>query len=189
MTVDTKTALLNSAERAARTRGFDGFSYADLATDVGIRKASIHHHFPTKAVLSSALMQRYHEDFIAALDEIDAHEATGAARLSALIDRYRTALNDGTSLCLCVSFSASRESLSPEVIALISRFRSTVIGWIEQSFADGAADGSILAVLNPAAEATAAMAMLEGGQLAARAEQTTKMFDDAVALLTARLHL
>ena len=188
MTVDTKTALLNSAERAARTRGFDGFSYADLATDVGIRKASIHHHFPTKAALSSALMQRYFDDFIVATTTIDAHQTSGAARLSALIDHYRNALNDGTSLCLCVSFSASRESLSPDVIGQISQFRAAVIAWIEQVFTDGAADGSITAVTNPIAEATATMALLEGGQLAARAEQTPKMFDDAMALLCARLH-
>jgi len=57
---DIKTALLDSAERAARRRGFDGFSYADLAKDMGIRKASIHHHFPTKAALSVALMKRYY---------------------------------------------------------------------------------------------------------------------------------
>lgn len=56
--MDTRTALLQSAERAARQRGYDGFSYADLAGDVGLRKASIHHHFPTKATLALALIER-----------------------------------------------------------------------------------------------------------------------------------
>ena len=56
--MDTRTALLESAERTARQRGYDGFSYADLADDVGIRKASIHHHFPTKATLALALIER-----------------------------------------------------------------------------------------------------------------------------------
>ena len=89
MPTDTKTALLDSAERAARTRGFDGFSFADLAEDVGIRKASIHHHFPTKAALSVALMQRYYTDLEKACADIDAAETTGGAHLSALINRYR----------------------------------------------------------------------------------------------------
>ena len=62
METDTKTALLNSAERAARSKGFDGFSYADLAKEVGIRKASIHYHFPTKDALTISLMVRYHSD-------------------------------------------------------------------------------------------------------------------------------
>ncbi|MEO9863924.1 TetR/AcrR family transcriptional regulator, partial [Yoonia sp.] len=81
MPTDTKTALLDSAERAARTRGFDGFSYADLAQDVGIRKASIHHHFPTKAALSAALMERYYNDLKAVCEDIDMSQETGGARL------------------------------------------------------------------------------------------------------------
>ncbi|QQP52679.1 Uncharacterized protein FKW44_004905 [Caligus rogercresseyi] len=63
MRIDTKTALLNSAEWLPVSRGFDGFSFADLAAEVGIRKASVHHHFPTKAALSVALMQRYCASF------------------------------------------------------------------------------------------------------------------------------
>lgn len=59
MAMNTKTNLLNSAERVARTRGFDGFSYADLAADVGTIKASIHHHFASKAALAVTLMNRY----------------------------------------------------------------------------------------------------------------------------------
>ena len=71
MAADTKTTLLNSAERAARARGFDGFSYADLAADVGISKASIHHHFASKATLAVALMQRYYIDLEKVCTEID----------------------------------------------------------------------------------------------------------------------
>ena len=105
MPTETKTSLLDSAERAVRTYGFDGFSYADLAADVGIRKASIHHHFPTKADLSVALMQRYHLELEKVCADIDATASTGGARLYALVDRYRNALDGGKSLCLCVSFS------------------------------------------------------------------------------------
>jgi TetR/AcrR family transcriptional repressor of nem operon len=57
MSIDTKTILLDSAERVARARGFDGFSYADLAAEVEISKASIHNHFASKATLAVALMK------------------------------------------------------------------------------------------------------------------------------------
>ena len=127
MAMDTKTALLNSAERVARRLGFDGFSYAYLAEEVGIRKASIHHHYPSKATLSVALMQRYHTDFEKACRDIETAEPSGAGRLLALINRYRSALDGGKSLCLCVSFSTSRESLPPDVITQISRFYAMLI--------------------------------------------------------------
>lgn len=187
MLSDTKTALLDSAERAARTRGFDGFSYADLSEDVGIRKASIHHHFPTKAALSVALMERYYSGFQTVCSEIDAAHLTGGARLRALIDRYRTALDGGKSLCLCVSFSTSRESLPKTVISQISRFRKMMIDWIEAAFVAGKSDGSIHTTVAPEIEAAATLPLLEGAQLAARAEENPDLFDSAMRMLVDRL--
>lgn len=187
MLSETKTALLDSAERASRTRGFDGFSYADLSADVGIRKASIHYHFPTKAALSVALMERYYTDLSAVCAQIDAAHTTGGARLLALIDRYRTALDGGKSLCLCVSFSTSRESLPPEVISQISRFRRMMVDWIEAAFIAGKSDGSIRTMVEPEIEAAATLPLLEGAQLSARAEEKPGLFESAMRILVDRL--
>jgi TetR/AcrR family transcriptional repressor of nem operon len=187
MAMDTKTALLNAAEQAARAFGFDGFSYADLADDIGIRKASIHHHFPTKAALSVALMQRYHADITTACTSITASESTGAGRLKELINLYRQALRGGKSLCLCVSFSASRESLPAEAIAEIGRFRLMLAHWIERVFNAGQNDGTIAHVVDPKSEAAATLSLLEGAQLAARAEEDMARFENAVQLLLRRI--
>ncbi|MEM9582921.1 MAG: TetR/AcrR family transcriptional regulator [Pseudomonadota bacterium] len=187
MSTDTRTSLLNSAEAAARARGFDGFSYADLAEDVGIRKASIHHHFPTKAALSVALMQRYHETLASACAEIAQQHDTAGARLNALVEFYRDALKGGKSLCLCVSFSISRESLSAPVITEIAAFREMLIGWLSAVFTEGETDKSIADVQDPAAEAAAALALIEGAQLAARAQEDVTLFDTSLALLRQRL--
>ena len=184
---DTKTALLNSAENAARRLGFDGFSYADLAEDVGIRKASIHHHFPSKANLSVALMQRYHENFQEICAEIDASCDTGGAQLAELIKQYKQGSDDGKRICLCASFSASRDSLPPEVVEKISDFRAMVIGWMTLAFEKGGKDGTISGVTHPALEATSTMSLLEGAQLAARAEENPALFENATELLMARI--
>ncbi|MEP5729490.1 MAG: TetR/AcrR family transcriptional regulator [Sulfitobacter sp.] len=186
-TTDTKTALLNSAEHAARTLGFDGFSYADLAEDVGIRKASIHHHFPSKANLSVALMQRYLATFQETCSKIEADCPTGGARLTELIERYRVGSDDGKRLCLCVSFSASRDSLPPDVLDQISRFRSMIIEWMTETFKLGQSDGSITGTTAPALEAAAALSLFEGAQLAARAEENPALFDNAIELLRQRI--
>ena len=187
MATDTKTTLLNSAERVARRRGFDGFSYADLAADVGITKASIHHHFASKAALAVALMQRYYSDLETACGEIDQDHATGAARLDALIKRYRGALEGGQSLCLCVSFSTSTESLSADTISEMGRFRRMMTQWLAQVFSMGRTDGTILRVADPAAEAAATLPLLEGAQLAARVAQDPERFDTALQILSSRL--
>ncbi|MCK5866711.1 MAG: TetR/AcrR family transcriptional regulator, partial [Marinobacter adhaerens] len=83
MNRDTRTALMDLAEHTVRSRGFDGFSYADLAEAIGIRKASIHYHFPTKAKLSEALIERYQTSLQQGLTEIDAAHASACARLKA----------------------------------------------------------------------------------------------------------
>lgn len=187
MSTDTKTTLLNSAERAARNLGFNGFSYADLAEDVGIRKASIHHHFPSKAKLSVELMRRYHTTHEAACEDISESISLGGARMLALINLYRQGLNGGKSLCLCVSFSTTRENLPPEVIQQISAFRTMILDWLEMTFKAGQADGSISGVSSPKTEAAAALALLEGGQLAARAEENPDLFDNSIQLLIQRI--
>ena len=66
--VDTKTNLMDAAEQQVRQKGADGFSYADLSAQVGIRKASIHYHFPTKSDLLTAIMARYSQEVLATLD-------------------------------------------------------------------------------------------------------------------------
>ena len=186
MTKDTKAALLEFAETAARTQGFDGFSYADLAEAVGIRKASIHYHFPTKAILSAALMDRYHANIEGLCDKITVKHDTGGGRLLGLIELYHMALGGGKTLCLCVSLTASRNSLSEEVVVKINAFRAMMVAWLTDVFALGQSDGTITGVTTPAHEARATLALLEGAHLAARAEEDVAVFDGAVETLKAR---
>lgn len=186
MTTDTKTALLDAAEHAVRTRGFDGFSYADMAEAVGIRKASIHYHFPTKAVLSEALMDRYRAKVAAHCAEIEMQHTTGADRILHLIAMYRSALNDGDTLCLCVSLTNSHANLSHVTNDKIAAYRGFIIGWMTDVFALGQQDGSITGVTAPQQDAAAALAVLEGAHLAARATENVETFDAALAALISR---
>lgn len=73
---ETAARILDIAERLAQTRGFNGFSYADISSELGITKASLHYHFATKATLGRALLLRYSEKFEAALTAIDAEPDT-----------------------------------------------------------------------------------------------------------------
>lgn len=185
--MDTRTALLDSAERAARQRGYDGFSYADLARDVGIRKASIHHHFPTKANLALRLIERYAQRFAVALSRIADTPSNGADQLRAYHELYREALGDATQLCLCVVFSAGRDSLSEPVLDALNQFHADSIAWLETVFSTAQADGSANGLDDASAEARATLALMEGAQLVARSAADLKQFDQATAAFLARL--
>ena len=87
---DTATRILDSAESLVQVRGFNGFSYADVAAELGVTKASLHYHFPGKAELGRALIVRYATRFNAALAGIDASGADApdqARRLRAPLRR------------------------------------------------------------------------------------------------------
>lgn len=184
---DTRTRLLDCAESAVRSRGFDGFSYADMAVAVGIRKASIHYYFPTKADLALALIERYSDRFFAKLDAIAAREASAGARLKNYVSACRDALDGGTKLCLCVAFATGCDGLSAPVLARLDRFHLTVAAWLECTFALGQADGTIAAVRAPKQEADACLATMEGAQLIARAARAVGRFDAAAEVILSRL--
>ena len=185
--MDTRAFLLDSAEHLVRTRGFDGFSYADLSDAVGIRKASIHYHFPTKSELSVALITRYRETFFARLAEIEAAQANAGSRLRAYLETYRNALQGGESVCLCVAFTAARFGLDPAVLSEIRRFTADSIDWLERLFRRAIADGTVQAVQDAGAEAAACLALVEGAQLVARAAQDVARFDTSTAILGRRI--
>ncbi|WP_299685174.1 TetR/AcrR family transcriptional regulator [uncultured Tateyamaria sp.] len=184
--MNTKAALLDNAETLARQRGFDGFSFADLEAAVGIRKASVHYHFPTKGDLSFALMVRYAQLFADRLDAITASHSTAAARLLAYLDLYRQALDGGRSLCLCVALSATQTALPDTTRDTLDQFHHTVTAWLEAVFRLALTDGTIAAVSDPRAEAAAALAQVEGAQIMGRAARGPAGFEAAISTLRAR---
>ena len=184
--MDTRISLLDSAERAVRQRGFDGFSYADLSKEIGIRKASIHYHFATKADLGLALIERYAEQFFEALADIRNSDGSAAEQLRSYIQIYRNALVEGEQVCLCVALSAGRDSLSTEVLDQLNRLHAESIAWLTEVFERAAQDGSVSGCALPIEDATAALALVEGAQLLARARKDVSLFDQAVAALIAR---
>lgn len=186
--MDTRSALLDSGERLARQRGYDGFSYADLAREVGIRKASIHHHFPTKADLALALVERYRRRFVKALEAVSDRQLDGGGRLMAYIDIYRAALTGGETVCLCVALSRGRDRLSDAVLGELSVFDQVSIGWLTEVFRLGAEDGTIKGVGDPEDEAIACLALAAGAQTLARSARDVARFDAATRVLQRRVN-
>lgn len=185
---DTREKLLHAAEQQVRRKGVDGFSYSDLSAEVGIRKASIHYHFPAKSDLLTALMARYAtqvmmelEGYVRAMDRPD-------QQLSAFVDLYRAALQEGASLCLCIAFIVSRDGLAPETRQEITQYRRAVEHWLRLRFEQAHTDQSLPGGFGaPRYEAAAALALVEGAQLSARMTGDPTRFDIATQAFRDRL--
>src|ERR1700745_3860045 len=89
----TAQRILDIAERLVQVRGFNNFSYADIADELGITKASLHYHFPGKAELGQALITRYADRFADALDEINRDLPDAHAKLEAYVRLYADVLH------------------------------------------------------------------------------------------------
>ena len=110
----TAQRILDVAELLVQVRGFNAFSYADVSKAVGIQKASLHHHVATKTALGVALIDRYKQVFLAALDAIESCDGNAVERLERYVELYRTVLRRGR-MCMCGMLAADVETL-PELM-------------------------------------------------------------------------
>src|SRR5688500_17707188 len=97
---DTAQRILDVAERLVQTRGFNGFSYADIADALRVTKASLHYHFPSKADLGRRLNERYETTCLAATGAAEAGSTEPREQLKRYAKIYADVLRDGR-MCLC----------------------------------------------------------------------------------------
>ena len=181
---DTATAILDVAERLVQQRGFNGFSYADVARELGITKAALHYHFPGKAELGERLVQRYGERFAGALRAIDDTPASPAEGLASYCEVYRRVLLDGR-MCLCGMLAADYDTLATPMRSAVVRFFEDNEAWVAGLLERGRSDGSLV-VGEPVADAArAVIAALEGAMLVARPFESAAVFDAVVGRLLA----
>jgi TetR/AcrR family transcriptional repressor of nem operon len=128
-TTSKKIDILNLAQEAIQKRGYNAFSYADLASAVGIRKASIHHYFPTKADLGLAVIRRYRESFEFFLNAIDSSEKNALVKIERYAKLYEDVLLDG-KLCLCGMLATDIETLPKPLQKEIRKFFTDNINWL-----------------------------------------------------------
>lgn len=179
---DTRAELLAEAELLIRRRGYSGFSYADLAQGVGIRKASIHHHFPAKTDLALALLGMFDARYDTLMAEIVRSHPGGLDRVRAYARLYLEGVEKGLG-CLCAAFAAELESLPDGLRTGLSRFFAKHVAWLGGVLAEGMRDGTIRPDINPASQARVIVAALEGALMMERLLDGPTGFTGSVAAI------
>ena len=183
---DMRAHLLTEAETIVRRVGYAGFSYADISKRVGIRKPSIHHHFPLKEDLGEALAEAYTDRFAEALAHIVAASPDTLKRLDDYAGLYRAGLQAGQG-CLCGVLASELAGLPERVRACVRRFFELNAEWLATVIAEGQAAGTIRADVDARSQAAAVLAGLEGAMLVGRALGSVEVFDAAAAAIQAGL--
>jgi TetR/AcrR family transcriptional repressor of nem operon len=180
MNLDTRSTLIDVATSQVRRQGYSAFSYADLADAVGIRKPSIHHHFPTKEDLGVALVATYTKRFSDELERIDAEIGTVIERLRAYAGPYREGLGVGQG-CLCGVLASEVAVLPQRVQAGVRQFFGLNLRWLERTLREGRSTGALRRDVEPEREARTVLATLQGAMFVALSLQEPASFDQAVA--------
>jgi TetR/AcrR family transcriptional repressor of nem operon len=183
---DTAERVLALAERLVQTRGFNGFSYADLASELGVTKASLHYHFPTKAELGRRLIERYSAAFAAALAAIDERGGDAHEKLRAYAALYAGVLSD-ERMCLCGMLAADYATLPDPMKAAVTHFFAANEQWVAAVLEQGRAAGGVRFAGPPLEMARLLVASLEGAMLVARTFGDAPRFEAAAHRLLADL--
>ena len=183
---DTATQILEVAERLVQIRGFNAFSYADVAGELGLTNAALHYHFPNKAALGEALIARYALRFMGALAEIEDSIADPLGKLDAYADLYANVLRD-QRMCLCGMLAADYETLSAGMQVAVADFFDKNEAWLADVLRHGRDDGTFRFAGSPLDEARSIVSGLEGAMLIARSFGDSKRFQSAARHLLATL--
>ena len=166
----TAEAILRCAHSSIIAGGYNGFSYADIAAVVGIRKASIHHHFPTKVDLVRTLVKQYREQAEAGIAEIERRNPDPLDQLVSYTGFWESCIGEvETSYCLCALLATQIPILPDEIVFELRAYFRALSAWLTSVLERGARQGSITLTGSAHAEAEALMAAVHGAMLSARA--------------------
>jgi len=163
---DTATQILDVAERLVQVRGFNAFSYADVAGELKITKAALHYHFAGKAELGEALMTRYAAGFAAALAAVESRVKDAPGRLDAYADLYLDVLRM-KRMCLCGMLAAEYQTLPAPMQDTVVRFLGENEVWLTRVLEQGRQERTLQFEGTPSDVARTIISSLEGAMLVA----------------------
>lgn len=182
MAQSTHERILTRAKEIAQVHGIAGVSFRDIAAHIGIKSASVHHHFPSKSDLTLALVRMQRAETEAALARI-AIEAGFAERMRSFVNLFRTHLVTGNRFCLCGMMGAEVAGLPDQARRELADFFDACGAWLEAQIAAEGARLRWSPNAEPAQVARLFVASLEGAMLIARVHEDVAHFDAAIGVL------
>jgi len=168
--MSTQQKLIDSARYLIQTRGYNGFSYADVADEVQVRKASIHHHFPTKADLARAVVEESRAGIVAQIALLDGDDFDPVQKLGFYTGYWERCITDASApFCVAGMLAAELPSLPPELADCVRAHFRDLSMWLETILTKGAQQGVFRFQGAASTEAEAFISLIYGAMLTARA--------------------
>jgi TetR/AcrR family transcriptional repressor of nem operon len=184
----TADDILRCARALIVAGGYNGFSYADISKVVGIRNASIHHHFPSKSDLVRVLVAQYRQEAEAGIAELERTVTGPAEQLRAYTGYWEACIMDATApFCVCALLAGQIPVLPEQVATEVRAHFRALSAWLTSVLERGAKQGSLHLTGTAKSEAETFMATVHGAMLSARAYGDPKIFGVVIGPLLERL--
>ncbi len=184
----TQQKLIDSARHLIQTRGYNGFSYADVAEEVQVRKASIHHHFPAKSDLAKAVVEQSRAVIVEQTRVLDDGAFDPDEQLRMYTGYWEKCIADASApFCVAGMLASELPTLPSDLAQEVRAHFRDLSNWLEVVMTRGAQLGRFQLQGSARQEAEAFMAMVYGAMLAARAYGDARVFSDIVASALRRL--
>jgi len=184
----TAEQILDLAETLIQTRSYSAFSYQDVSDALGLTKASIHYHFPSKARLGVAVVDRYAARFGAALAALDQDAAKSSmALLDLYVQPYLQFAKTADRICLCGALAGEMPALPPEMRMRVERFFTTHQAWLAGILERGVQRGEFTLAAPATKTARLVLSALQGALLVKRTTGDMAQLKDVIAVLKAEL--
>ena len=165
----TADRILDAGQELIQTGGFSAMSFQDIASEVGIRKPSIIHHFPTKAELGVAIIRRYRDTFAAQLQQISEDPAKSSwDALEFYFSPHLFLASTRDKVCLCGALAGEIPVL-PEVMRVeVKQFIEAHQRWLEEILREGVERGELVLIDSPKSLSRVIFNSLQGSLLVRR---------------------
>ena len=173
MSLSSKEAILAAAKRTAQAHGYSGLNFRDLGEEVGIKAASIYHHFPSKADLGAAVARHYWEDSAAELEALMAESSDPVRALRQYPNTFRKALANDNRMCLCSFMAAEYDDLPEPVKKEVQAFADINVAWLNRVLIAA----GLVSPGESERRARAIFAAVAGAQLMARSRSDISLYD------------
>ena len=174
---NSKRTILNLAEALLQDKGFNGFSYAHIASELGVKNAAIHYHFPTKEDLSIAVIQRYRERFKLWVNNARIKDLAFEQKLDWFFSIYTDMRADQGKVCLVGSLEAEFNSIPTGLQTEVGALHKELLKWLETTLSEGREAGVFQFTGEPANKAALILSSIQGALQMARALGTKKFRD------------
>ncbi|MDH3709460.1 MAG: TetR/AcrR family transcriptional regulator [Cyclobacteriaceae bacterium] len=137
----TRRKILELGEDLMQKRGFNAFSYHHISSELGIKNAAIHYHFPSKESLGRQIIKNTHERFSKWISHPEHRVLPVAEQLDWLIKIYQYNLEKENRVCLIGSLATDYYTLPLSMQAGIRKLSADVQNWLAQLLEGGRQQG------------------------------------------------